>query len=125
MRVAPGAQLTLELQPGLLRRYASLRDCLHHSVLNDARGLKAVAADCDLSVSELSRRLHPSDEDPRSCDVNLMVRIIESTGDLAPLHWLNARFLADEPTRYRSAVDQLVRMLPEIKTVLENLGAKR
>src|ERR1700759_3241546 len=112
MRVTSGSQLTLELQPGLLRRYPALRDCLNHSVMNDPRGVKAVAADCDISVSELTRRLNPSDNDPRSCDVNLMVQIMASTNDLTPLHWLNARFMADDHMRRATAVDQLHRLLP-------------
>ena len=94
--VASTNQLTLELQLDVRKRFGSLRECLHWSVLNDPRGIKAVAADCDLSVSELSRRLHPSDDDPRSCDVNLMVKVMHSTRDLSPLHWLMAEFLQDE-----------------------------
>jgi len=61
VRVVAASQLTLELQGDVRQRFATLRECLHWTVLNDPRGLKAVAADCDLSVSELSRRLHPSD----------------------------------------------------------------
>jgi len=122
VRVVSSNQCTLELQPGLLQRYRTLRDCLHHSVLNDSRGPKAVAADCDLSLSELSRRLSPSDGDPRSCDVNLMVDIIDSTKDLTPLYWLMARFLQDEDSRRRSAVDQLAQLMPHIATLLSDAG---
>lgn len=115
-------QLTLELRPGLLQRYRSLRECLYHSVLNDPRGVKSVAADCDLSVSELSRRLAPSEGDPRSCDVDLLVPIMESTGDLTPLHWLNAKLLQDLETRKRAAVEQLAVMVPQIAALLEDAG---
>lgn len=118
MPVVSGSQLTLELQPGLLNRYKTLRECVHHSVLNDPRGIKAVAADCDLSVSELTRRLSPSDGDPRSCDVNLLVPIMDSTGDLTPLHWLNARFLQCPNTKRQQAVNQLAALLPQIATLL-------
>ena len=122
MRVVSGNQLTLELQPGLLRRYGTLRECLNHSVLNDPRGIKAIAADCDVSVSELTRRLNPSDGDPRSCDVNLFVQIMASTGDATPLHWLNAKFLTDDRARHQSAVDQLHRLLPQIASLLADAG---
>lgn len=123
MGIVSGSQLTLELQPGLLRRYSTLREAVHHSVLNDPRGLKGVAADCDLSVSELSRRLSPSEGDPRSLDVNLLVGIMASTGDLTPLHWLNARFLSDETSRRAHALDQMQRLLPEIASLLAEVGA--
>lgn len=123
MRVVAASQLTMELQTDVRRRFAMLRDCLHWTVLNDPRGIKAVAADCDLSVSELSRRLHPSDDDPRSCDVNLMVRVMHSTRDLSPLHWLMAEFLQDEETKRKAAVDQLSTLMPQIAALLAEAGA--
>jgi hypothetical protein len=120
-----GAQMTLELQVGLLRRYDTLREAVQHSVLNDPRGMKAVAADCDISVSELSRRLAPSEGDPRSLDVNLFVAILGSTGDLTPLHWLNARFLASDETKRHNAVDTLARLLPEIAALVADANGRR
>lgn len=122
MRVVAGSTLTLDLEPSLLQRFPSLRDCVHWSVLNDPRGLKAVAADCDLSQSELSRRLNPSDGDPRSCDVNLMVRVMQSTRDLTPLYYLMALFLTDEDTKRRHAVDQLSQLMPQIAQLLAQAG---
>lgn len=119
MRVVTGTQLRLELQPGLLTRFGTLRECVYHSVLSDPRGFKAVAADCDLSKSELSRRLNPQDGDPRSLDVDLFVQILKSTKDLAPLHWLMATFLEDDETKRGAALDQLRRMLPEISALVK------
>ena len=122
MRVVAANQLTLELQGDVRQRFGSVRECLHWTVLNDPRGIKAVAADCDLSVSELSRRLHPTDDDPRSCDVNLMVKVMHSTRDLAPLHWLIAEFLQDAETKRRAAVDQLSTLMPQIAALLTEAG---
>ena len=122
MRVVATNQLTLELHPDVRKRFGSLRECVHWSALNDPRGIKAIAGDCDISVSELSRRLHPSDDDPRSCDVNLMVRIMHSTRDLAPLHWLMAEFLQDEDTKRQAAVDQLAALMPQIAALLNQAG---
>lgn len=122
MRVVAGSQLTLSLEPGLLQRYRTLRECLHHSVMNDPRGMKAVAADVDLSVSELSRRLTPTKEgDPRSCDIDLLVDILDSTNDYTPLRWLIARFMPDDTHRHAVAVQKLERMLPEIAAVLREV----
>lgn len=120
--IAASNQLTLELQSAVRQRFGSLRECLHWTALNDPRGIKAIAADCDLSVSELSRRLHPSDDDPRSCDVNLMVKVMRSTRDLAPLHWLMAEFLQDDETKRRSAVDQLSNLIPQLAALLAEAG---
>ena len=113
----------LELETGIRTRFSTLRDCLHWTVLNDPRGPKSVAADCDLSLSELTRRLQPSEGDPRSCDVNLMVQVMHSTKDLAPLHWLMAEFLQDEATKRRAAVDQLSNLMPQIAALLAEAGS--
>jgi hypothetical protein len=121
MRVVPTTQLTLSLEPGLLQRYKSLRDAVQHSALNDPRGLKAVAADCDLSVSELSRRLSPSPGDPRSLDVDVFVEIMASTNDYMPLRWLIARFLPDDTQRQAVAVQKLERMLSEVAAALREV----
>jgi AraC-like DNA-binding protein len=123
MRVVSNTQLTLELQPGLLQRYSTLRQCLYHAAMNYSRGIKSLAADLDLSESELSRRLNPSEGDNRSCDVNLMVQIVDATGDLTPLHWLMARFLRDADARKQAAVDQLAVLMPQIAALLADAGA--
>lgn len=117
-------QLTLELQLGLLQRYRTLRECVHHVALDYPRGMKALAAECDLSQSELSRRLHPTDGDPRSLDVDLMVRIVEVTGDLRPLHWLVARFVPSEQDRRQAAVDELTNMMPRLAELLAAAGGE-
>lgn len=124
MRIVSNTQqLTFELQPDLLRRFSTLRQCVHHSVLGYERGMKALAADLDLSESELSRRLNPSEDDKRSCDVNLMVRIVELTGDLMPLHWLMAKFLRDAEASKQAAVQQLAQLMPHIAQLLVEAGA--
>lgn len=122
MRVVAANQLTLELQPDLLRRFSTLRQCVHHVALNYQHGMKNLAADLDLSESELSRRLSPSENDNRSCDVNLMVQIMERTGDATPLHWLMARFLRDPDVRKQAAVEQLAQLVPEIVSLLADAG---
>lgn len=124
MRVATNTQqLTLELRPDLLRRFSTLRQCVHHTALSYSRGMKDLAADLDLSESELSRRLNPSEDDKRSCDVNLMVRIVEVTGDQEPLHWLMAKFLRDAESTKQAAVQQLAQLMPHIATLLAEAGA--
>lgn len=122
MTVVSGRSLTLELEPGLLQRFPTLRDCVHWTVLNDPRGVKAVAADCDMSVSELTRRLAPTDGDPRSCDVNLMVKVMRSTKDHTPIFYLMAEFLADDETKQREAVNELSRMMPRLAQLLAVAG---
>ncbi|HEY0684718.1 MAG TPA: phage regulatory CII family protein [Steroidobacter sp.] len=122
MRIVSENQLTLELQPNLLRRFSTLRQCVHHTALNYQRGMKELAADLDLSESELSRRLNPSDGDHRSCDVNLMVQIVEKTNDLTPIHWLMAKFLSDAESQKQAAMNALVQMAPQMLALFVEAG---
>lgn len=118
MRVVAGNQLTLDFEPSVRQRFTTLRQCLHFTVLEDRRGIKAVASDCDISQSELSRRLAPTEGDPRSCDVDLMVAIIRSTKNLLPLHWLLAEFIPDDRTRQAAAVATVESLVPQLQAAL-------
>lgn len=124
MRVIATNQLTLELQPSLLQRYSTLRQCVWHTALNYSRGLKALAADLDLSESELTRSLNPSENDPRRCDVNLMDRIVEITGDTTPVQWQMAKHLRDKEAKRAAALDQLADLVPHIGQLLADAGVE-
>lgn len=119
MRVVASDQMTLDFEPGVRQRFPTLRQCVHYIVLQDPRGIKQVAADCDLSESELSRRLAKRKKGhPRSCDVDLMVAIMRSTGNNLPLQWLLAEFVPSDEMRKAAAVQRLERLLPDLMTTL-------
>ena len=54
--------------------------------------------------------------------MDLLVPIMESTRDLTPLHWLNAKLLQDVDTKRRAAVEQLSLMMPQIASLLADAG---
>lgn len=71
--------------------------------------------------------LNENEDDPRHLPLDLLPKIIEATGDLRPIHWLNAKFLLDESTRQRAVVSELASLLPHITSALAALqkgGAK-
>jgi hypothetical protein len=121
MRVVAGSQLTLDFQPSVRARFPTLRQCVHFAVLEDPRGIKAVASDCDISISELSRRLAPTEGDARSLDVNLMVEVMRSTKSLLPLQWLLGEFVPDEKSRLVTALSAAESLLPQLQTVIAEL----
>lgn len=121
MRVVAGSQLTLDFEPSIRQRFQTLRQCVHFAVLEDRRGIKAVASDCDISVSELSRRLAPTEGDPRSCDVDLMVAVMRSTGSRLPLQWLIGEFVPDEQSRHSAALTTVELLLPQLQAALAEL----
>lgn len=53
--------------------------------------------------------------------MDLLPQIIQVTGDLRPIHWLNTKFLLDEATRQRAVVGELASMLPKLTSMLASL----
>lgn len=126
MRVVAGNQLTLDFEPSVRQRFPTLRQCVHYTVLQDPRGIKQVAADCDMSESELSRRLSKRKPgSPRSCDVDLMVAIMRSTRNLLPLQWLIAEFVPDDRSRQAAAIASVETLLPQLQGALADLKRGR
>lgn len=117
-------QLTLRFEDGLTSRFRTLRECVAATVHACARPMKSIAADCDLSVSELSRRLNEHPDDPRTLPVDLMVQIMDSTGDLRPIHWLIERFMRDADSQRAAAMDQIAALLPQLQSLIDAAGAK-
>lgn len=65
--------------------------------------------------------LNENEDDPRHLPLDLLPQIIAATGDLRPIHWLNAKFLLDEATKQRAIVGELAAMLPQLTTMLASL----
>jgi hypothetical protein len=65
--------------------------------------------------------LNENEDDPRHMPIDLLPRIIEATGDLRPIHWLNARFIPDEPARQRALTARLETLIPEVANALAAL----
>lgn len=116
------SQQRLDFTPPLTAQFPRLRDVLVAVVYGSRAGLHGVAADLDVSPSELSRMLNRDQDDPRKLDVDDFVRIVESTGDQRPLQWLAEKFTRD-PERVRAdATAQLAAMLPMIGALIEQAG---
>lgn len=118
-------QLPLEFEPGLTERHPSLLACCHEAAVRSERPLKAIAADMDLSSSDLGRKLAPADNDPRRLSVDELVRLIEATGDLSPIHWLIERFALDDDHKQRRAQAELAKLLPNLIALAKQAGVGR
>lgn len=84
--------------------------------------MKAIAADMDMSSSDLGRRLSPSEGDPRRLSVDDLVRLIDATGDLSPIYWLIEKFAIDDEARQRRAQAELAKQLPGLIALLKQVG---
>lgn len=88
MTVVPSSQLTLNFEPGLSERHASLADCIRQCVYASRNPLKMIAADMDLSQSELSRKLSENPNDPRRFNIDDLEKYMDATGDVTPIQYL-------------------------------------
>jgi hypothetical protein len=115
-------QMPLEFAPGLTERHLTLLACCHESAVRCVRPMKAIAADMDMSSSDLGRRLAPSEGDPRRLSVDDLVRLIDATGDLSPIYWLIEKFAIDDEARQRRAQAELAKQLPDLIALLKQVG---
>ena len=118
---ANAAQLTLDLDPGLLEKNPTLLDCLRACVYGGTLPLKTIAADCDLSASELSRKLNNNPDDPRRFSVDDLERYVQGTGDVTPIQYLAAKYLQSDEARRAHALSQATRLLGELGPLLAAL----
>lgn len=115
------AQLTIDFEPGLLDRHATALECVRACVYMQRRGLKAVAADMDLSASELSRKVSGNPDDVRRFSLDDLEAYVRGTGDTTPIEYLAAKYLQSDTARQAHAVAQAQRLLQELGPVLAAL----
>jgi hypothetical protein len=109
-----GSQLSLNFEPGLAQRFGSLKACVRHRVYASPKLLKTIAADMDLSESELSRKLGDNPEDKRNFTVDDLETYVRTQGDVTPIHYLAEKFAIDPDTKQAFAKAELARLLPEV-----------
>lgn len=115
-------QSAFDFAPGLTAQFPRLRDVVSAAVYNSRSGLKGCASDLDVSPSILSRMLSRDQDDPRRLDVDELVTIVESTGDVRPVQWLIERFLQTPEARRATAVSQLAALMPCIIELAQQAG---
>ena len=121
MTVPASSQLTLSFEPGLADRHASLLDCIRQTVYSNRNPLKTIAADMDMSSSDLSRKLSNNPDDIRRFSVEDLERLIEATGDVTPVLYLAEKYLASRESKQRAAAEQLCKMLPDIMALIKTV----
>lgn len=117
------AQLTLALEPGLANRYASALEVVRAGAYTSHRPLKAIAADMDMPVSTLSRKLSGHPDDPRHFTLSDLELYIQTTGDTLPIAWLAARYLQTADDRRQQAIEQLASIAPMIMSLIRSASA--
>jgi hypothetical protein len=117
------AQFDLTFQPGLTEQFPNFRDVLRAAVYDCGRALKIVAADLDMTSSELSRKLADNPNDNVNFPAHMLPELIRATGDKRPLYWLIETFLDDADSKRKRAISDLQMLLPQIEQALRQVGA--
>lgn len=124
-RNADTGQLTLNFEPSLPDRFASLRDFIAHRVQVQGKPAKTIAADMDLSPSTLSRKLAPQDGDTQRLSCDDLERFITATGDTSPIAYLAAKFLQGDDARKARAIARVEQLAMELDRTLRALKGEQ
>lgn len=114
-------QASVPIDTGLLDEFPEFRDAIKASVYSCGRAFKAVAADLDMSVSELSRKLSDNPNDPVHFPLHRLPELIQATGDMKPIYWLIKKFIESPESRRERAIDELTKLLPQIHAALKSV----
>jgi hypothetical protein len=115
----PGpAQLSLQFDPSLAEKHASLKECVAARIYNQRGGLSSVAAKLDLSPSHLCEVLAGGGERGRKFDLDELEAYITKFNDLQPILYLIAKFMPDEMAQQQLLVDQLQHLASNLPALL-------
>lgn len=116
-------QVEINFEAGLTQQFPAFRDVVKAAVYSCGRPFKLVAADLDMTSSELSRKLGDNPNDPVHFPLQLLPDLIHATGDKRPIYWLIESFLEDDDTRRARAVAQIGDILPKLQALLHAAGS--
>jgi hypothetical protein len=121
--VKASTQLTLDFEPGLTDRHTTCLAVVKQGAYTHRNPLKTLAADMDMSLSELSRKLGDNPNDVRQFTLNDFEVYLEKSGDLDPIYYLIEKFLTDEDVKQRRALNQLAKQVPNLMALLKQVNA--
>lgn len=120
--VIDSTQLTLDFQPGLTELRTSCLDCVDAQIKASGKPLKTIAADMDMSSSELSRKLAANKDDPRHFTLADLEKYLASTGDTTPILYLAQKYCVSNVVKRDQALNALAQMAPQIGALLKAAG---
>jgi hypothetical protein len=116
-------QFTLDFEPGLTQRFPRWRDTFIHIVYSGRGGLNTAAAACDVSPTDLTKRLS-GEYDDRPLRIEDIESILEEKKDYTPVFWLIERFLKDPDAKKQEALARLPGLVKLIEVALAQAGGK-
>lgn len=117
-------QLTLNFEPGLAEKHRSLKSCVRERIYGNGKPLKIIAADMDLSESELTRKLSDNPHDTRNLNCDDFERYMAESGDVTPIYYLIEKFAVSTEAKAAFASAELVKLLPTLVALAKQAGVK-
>lgn len=121
MTVISSSQMTLDFEPGLTERHISCLSVVREGIYSHRNPLKTLAADMDLSASELSRKVSDNPNDPRKFTLDDLESYLTASGDMTPIYYLIEKHLEDDDAKQRRALGELSKHLPNIIALVKQL----
>jgi AraC-like DNA-binding protein len=115
-------QLSLNFEPGLAERHKSLKACVRERIYANPKPLKALAAEMDLSPSELTRKLSENPHETRDFTVDDLEAFLKATGDHSPIYYLIEKYAVSVDAKRAYAAAELAKALPGIMALAKQLG---
>lgn len=116
-------QIELDYKGSLLQQFPEWRDVVKASVQDCGKPFKNIAADMDMSTSELSRRLSDNPNDTLKFQLYRLDDLISVTEDLRPIYWLIEKYCQDTAARQKQALSDLVHIMPRIEQLLKDASS--
>lgn len=116
------SQLTLDFQPGLTELRTSCLDCVDAQIRTSGKPLKTIAADMDMSSTDLSRKLKADKEDPRHFTLADFEKYLSATGDTTPILYLAQKYCVSNVVKRDQALNALASMAPQLQALLKAAG---
>jgi len=120
--VVSSSQMTLNFEPGLTERHSTCLEVVKQGAYSHRNPLKTLAADMDMSTSDLSRKLSDNPNDPRKFTLNDLESYLKASGDMTPLYYLIEKYLTDDEIKQKRALGELTKQLPQLMAALKQLG---
>lgn len=118
------SQLTLNFEPGLAERHKTLKACVRERVYGHPNPLKTIAADMDLSETELTRKLADNPNDKRNFSCDDLEAYITGTNDVTPIYYLIEKFAVSTEAKQAFAAAELAKVLPQLLALAKQMGVK-
>lgn len=117
-------QLTLNFEPGLAEKNRTLKAHVRERIYASPRPLKAIAADMDLSETELTRKLSLNPNDTRDVTLDDFEAYLASSGDVSGVFYLIEKYAVSTEAKQAFAAAELAKALPGILALARQLGVK-